>query len=70
MLNSPGTIDSDYRGEVKVILINLGEKPYTLQDKDRIAQLVISPVTKGTFVTVESTSSTDRGPGGFGSTGT
>ena len=70
VLNSPGTIDSDYRGEVKVILINLGDQPYTLQDKDRIAQLIVSPVEKGTFVIVDSTSSTGRGPGGFGSTGT
>lgn len=70
VLNSPGTIDSDYRGEVKVILINLGDATFTINNQDRIAQMIISPVIRGDFQIVESTSSTMRGSGGFGSTGT
>ena len=69
VLNSPGTIDSDYRGEVKVILINLGAEAFTINHGDRIAQLVVSPVEQAGFVRVECLSSTDRGRGGFGSTG-
>lgn len=68
-LNTPGTIDSDYRGEVKVILINLGQKPFTVKNGDRIAQLVVSPVEQASFCKVDVLSSTERGEGGFGSTG-
>ena len=69
LLNSPGTIDSDYRGEVKVILINLGQSDFVVQRSDRIAQLVVSPVAQVVVVEVDSLSSTGRGEGGFGSTG-
>ena len=69
VLNTPGTIDSDYRGEVKVILINLGEKAFTINNGERIAQLVISPVTQAKFEITDSLSETERGAGGFGSTG-
>ncbi|MBQ5492009.1 MAG: dUTP diphosphatase [Treponema sp.] len=69
VLNTPGTIDSDYRGELKVILINLGAEDFTVNDKDRIAQIVVAPVTLGQFVTVQALSQTERGAGGFGSTG-
>ncbi|MBC7166823.1 dUTP diphosphatase [Phenylobacterium sp.] len=68
-LNSPGTVDADYRGEVKVILINLGEEDFTVRRGDRIAQLVIAPVTQATWDEVESLDETARGAGGFGSTG-
>ena len=68
-LNTPGTIDSDYRGEVKVILVNLGNEPFTVNNGDRIAQLVAAPVTQGVFVQAETLSDTSRGEGGFGSTG-
>ena len=68
-LNSPGTIDSDYRGEVGVILVNLGQKPATLQRGDRIAQLVIAPVTQGVWLEVDGLDDTPRGTKGFGSTG-
>lgn len=68
-LNTPGTIDSDYRGEVKVILINLGQKPFTVKNGDRIAQIVVSPVEQVSFCKVDVLSSTERGEGGFGSTG-
>lgn len=68
-LNSPGTIDSDYRGEIKVILHNHGTEPYTISDGDRIAQLVIAPVSRASFVTSEHLAGSDRGSGGFGSTG-
>ena len=68
-LNTPGTIDADYRGEVKVILINLGQEAFTVRRGDRIAQLVIAPVTQGAWVEVETLDETDRGAGGFGSTG-
>ena len=67
--NAPGTIDSDYRGEVKVILINLGSKPAHIERGMRIAQLVIAPVTRGTFAEVDRLDDTVRGQGGFGSTG-
>ena len=69
VLNAPGTIDSDYRGEIKVILINLGQEDFTVRNGDRIAQIVVSPVTTGTFSKVESLDQTERGSGGFGSTG-
>lgn len=68
-LNAPGTIDSDYRGEVKVILINLGQEPFTVRNGDRIAQLVVAPVTTGDFRAVTELDVTARGNGGFGSTG-
>jgi len=68
LLNAPGTIDADYRGEVGVILINHGSSEYTVQPGDRIAQLLITPVAKAEFF-AESVSETDRGGGGFGSTG-
>jgi dUTP pyrophosphatase len=68
-LNTPGTIDSDYRGEVKVILINLGEEDFTIRRGDRIAQLVIAPVTQASWRLVASLDETTRGAGGFGSTG-
>lgn len=69
VLNSPGTIDCDYRGEVKVILINLGEEPFTVARGTRIAQMVIAPVTQGRLAEVETLDETARGAGGFGSTG-
>ncbi len=69
VLNSPGTIDSDYRGEIKVILINLGKEKVEIGRGDRIAQLVISPVVKADIEEVEDLSETLRGSGGFGSTG-
>ncbi|MEI6387519.1 MAG: dUTP diphosphatase [Spirochaetota bacterium] len=68
-LNSPGTIDSDYRGEVKVLLVNLGSSPVVISDGDRIAQLVVAPVSRACFEAVEGLSDSGRGPGGFGSTG-
>jgi dUTP pyrophosphatase len=68
-LNSPGTIDADYRGEVKVILANLGQAPVRFERGERIAQLVVSPVTHVTLVEVEGLGETSRGAGGFGSTG-
>jgi dUTP pyrophosphatase len=68
-LNTPGTIDSDYRGEVKVILINLGEEDFTIRRGDRIAQMVIAPVTQGVWAEVADLDETARGAGGFGSTG-
>ena len=69
MLNTPGTIDADYRGEVKVILINLGQDDVLIYDQDRCAQLVLAPVYQAQFEKVEELGSTDRGEGGFGSTG-
>jgi dUTP pyrophosphatase len=68
-LNTPGTIDSDYRGEVKVILINLGAEDFTIRRGDRIAQAVIAPVTQASWQEVEDLDDTARGAGGFGSTG-
>jgi dUTP pyrophosphatase len=68
-LNTPGTIDSDYRGEVKVILANLGDAPFLIARGDRIAQLVPAPVQRAVFVAVDSLDETVRGAGGFGSTG-
>ena len=68
-LNTPGTIDADYRGEVKVILINLGEEAVTIRRGDRIAQMVIAPVVQAAWTEVDSLDETARGEGGFGSTG-
>ena len=70
VLNTPGTIDSDYRGEIKVILINLGNKSFTIENKKRIAQMVLCPIVKAKIKEVKSLEKTDRGAGGFGSTGT
>ncbi|OCJ17392.1 deoxyuridine 5'-triphosphate nucleotidohydrolase [Rhizobium sp. AC44/96] len=68
-LNTPGTIDSDYRGEVKVLLINLGEEPFEITRGMRIAQMVIAPVTQARVAEITEASTTARGAGGFGSTG-
>lgn len=67
--NAPGTIDADYRGELKVLLVNLGPEPVTIERGMRIAQLVIAPVVQATVVEVSDLDSTERGAGGFGSTG-
>ena len=69
LLNTPGTIDSDYRGEIKVILVNLSNDNYTIKPQDRIAQIVFSRFVTGEFDIVENLSETDRGESGFGSTG-
>lgn len=69
VLNTPGTIDADYRGEVKIILINLGQEDVVIQDQDRCAQLVLAPIFQADFELVNELNSTDRGAGGFGSTG-
>lgn len=69
VLNSPGTIDPDYRGEVKVLLINLGSEPFVIHPGDRIAQLVIAPVARAEIALVAALDETDRGAGGYGSTG-
>jgi len=69
VLNTPGTIDSDYRGEVKVILANLGDEPFEIVRGERIAQLVPAPVQRAMFAEVEDLDETARGAGGFGSTG-
>ncbi len=68
-LNTPGTIDADYRGEIKVILINLGDEAFTINRGDRIAQMVIAPVVQADMMQVDGLDETDRGAGGFGSTG-
>ncbi|MEE4237018.1 MAG: dUTP diphosphatase [Anderseniella sp.] len=68
-LNTPGTIDADYRGEVKVILINLGHEPFTVSRGERIAQMVIAPVTRAAVAISSTLDDTARGSGGFGSTG-
>ena len=70
VLNSPGTIDSDYRGEVKIALINHGSEPVTISHGMRIAQMVIAPVARATLTQTDSLDDTKRGAGGFGSTGT
>jgi dUTP pyrophosphatase len=70
VLNSPGTIDSDYRGEVEVLLVNLGERPFTVARGDRIAQLVVARCERVSLVEARAASPTPRGSGGFGSTGT
>jgi dUTP pyrophosphatase len=69
VLNSPGTVDADYRGEINVLLVNLGAAPFTIRRGERIAQMVVAPVTRVELVPATSLSSTDRGSGGFGSTG-
>ncbi len=69
LVNSPGTIDADYRGEVKIILINLGQEDFIIRDQDRIAQLVLAPVIQAEFEEVNKLPGTERGSGGFGSTG-
>ena len=69
VLNTPGTIDSDYRGEIKIILINLGDEDFVINSGDRIAQMIVAPVTQADFSIVENLSETERGTGGFGSTG-
>lgn len=69
MLNTPGTIDSDYRGEVKVLAINHGEQPFTVEHGDRIAQMVIAPVSQVTIRESDTLEQTERNEGGFGSTG-
>jgi dUTP pyrophosphatase len=68
-LNTPGTIDSDYRGEIKVILANLGEEDFSIKTGDRIAQIVIAPVSQAAMIEVDTLDTTIRGTGGFGSTG-
>lgn len=70
VLNSPGTVDADYRGEVKVLMINLGQEPFTVKRGERIAQMVVAPVTQIAWQPVEDLDETARGVGGFGSTGT
>ncbi|MBK9322776.1 MAG: dUTP diphosphatase [Bdellovibrionaceae bacterium] len=69
VLNTPGTIDADYRGEVKIIVINLGQEAILIQDQERVAQLVMAPVIRAQFEIVDELSDTERGVGGFGSTG-
>ncbi len=69
LANTPGTIDSDYRGPLGIIVVNLGSEPYTVQHGDRIAQLVVAPVVRAAFSEAEALSETGRGEGGFGSTG-
>lgn len=68
-LNTPGTIDSDYRGELKIILINLSSEPFTIQHGERIAQMVVQPVVKATWEEVKVLNESKRGEGGFGHTG-
>ena len=70
VLNSPGTIDADYRGELKVILINLGAKSFLVENGARIAQMVLCPIVKANLKEVKTLEDTERGSGGFGSTGT
>jgi dUTP pyrophosphatase len=69
VLNAPGTVDSDYRGEIKVILINQGEEPFTVKRGDRIAQMIVGPVSRVFWDLVETLDETERGRGGFGHTG-
>jgi dUTP pyrophosphatase len=69
VLNAPGTVDADYRGEIGVLLINHGDTPFSIRRGERIAQMVIAPVIRAELVTAVSLSATDRGGGGFGSTG-
>lgn len=69
VLNAPGTVDSDYRGEVKVILVNLGTEPVSIRRGDRIAQLVVAPVCRAEFSAAAALADSERGGGGFGSTG-
>ena len=70
VINAPGTIDADYRGEVQVLLVNLGTEPFTIERGERVAQLVIAPVVQAEIAVVEALPETARGSGGFGSTGT
>jgi dUTP pyrophosphatase len=70
VLNTPGTVDSDYRGELKVVLANFGDENFVVRRGDRIAQLVIAPVARAVFTVVSSLDATARGDGGYGSTGT
>jgi len=69
VLNAPGTIDADYRGEIKVILVNLSKNPYTINDGERIAQMVIAQHEQAEWIEVETLNPSERGAGGFGSTG-
>ena len=69
LLNTPGTIDSDYRGELKILLVNLGDKPVLIKNQERIAQLALCPVSAASFIETDSLPETARGEGGFGSTG-
>ena len=69
VLNTPGTIDADYRGEIGVVLVNISNQPFVINDGERIAQLVFTKVEQAEFLEVEELSSTERGAGGFGSTG-
>jgi len=69
VFNTPGTIDSDYRGEIKIILINLSKKPFIIKSGDRVAQMILCPVVKGKLKVVKNLPNTVRGKGGFGSTG-
>jgi dUTP pyrophosphatase len=70
VLNSPGTIDADYRGEIGVVLINLGDSPYTVRRGDRIAQLVVAPIVRAAWQVIDQLPPSERAAGGFGSTGT
>jgi dUTP pyrophosphatase len=67
--NSPGTIDADYRGEIKVIVLNLGDSPFTIEPGDRVAQMVVAPVSRVEWAEVDQLDETERNKGGFGSTG-
>ena len=69
VLNAPGTIDEDYRGEIRVLLVNLGAEPYAIEPGDRVAQLVVAPITRVRCEEVGALAATGRGAGGFGSTG-
>ena len=69
LLNTPGTIDADYRGEIRIIIANLGQEPFTINRGDRIAQMIVAPVTKAQWEVYESLDETVRGEGGFGHTG-
>jgi dUTP pyrophosphatase len=69
VLNSPGTVDADYRGEINVLLVNLGDAPFTIRRGERIAQMIVAPVTRVELARAVSLSATSRGSGGFGSTG-
>jgi len=70
VLNSPGTIDADYRGEIKVLLINLSDTPFVIKDGERIAQMIVAPHSRVEWVQTDALNSTERGAGGFGHTGT
>ena len=69
VLNSPGTVDADYRGEINVLLVNLGQEAFTIRRGERIAQMIVAPVTRAELTRADSLSATARGSGGFGSTG-